>query len=59
MPPTCSQHDKNTCKPRKVTSESCACHFKVKLLLPSMVHVYTRKCAAYIVEKYERSLVVG
>ena len=31
----------------------------VKLLLHPIVHAYTRKCAANIVEKYERSLVVG
>ena len=33
--------------------------FQLKLLLHPIVCVYTRKCAANIVEKYERSLVVG
>ena len=31
----------------------------IKLLLRSIVRVYTRKCAANIVEKYERGLVMG
>ena len=31
----------------------------LKLLLHPIVRVYTCKCAANIVEKYERSLVVG
>ena len=31
----------------------------LKLLLHPIVCVYTHKCAANIVEKYERSLVVG
>ena len=31
----------------------------LKILLHPIVYVYTRKCAANIVEKYERGLVVG
>ena len=31
----------------------------MKLLLHPIILVYTHKCAANIVEKYERSLVVG
>ena len=45
----------------------CTCHIVhsrvpcmyVKLLLHPIIRGYTRKCAANIVEKYERSLVVG
>ena len=33
--------------------------FHLKLLLHPIVRVYTCNCAANIVEKYERSLVVG
>ena len=31
----------------------------LKLFLHPIIRVYTRKCAAYIVEKYEHSLVLG
>ena len=35
------------------------CGAVVKLVLHPIVRVYTRKCAANVVEEYECSLVVG